>query len=124
MSSLKFKIAVGLALATLGLVIINAIGNVALVTKVGPTPVLSMAAMGTAAAAFVLSWRHRSYLVPGLLAASGLIFMIPALSAMGYSLQTIVFPGPILGVIFGLVIFALGVAKAVKTGRTLQVTPH
>ena len=45
----------GLAAATLVLCIVNAIGNVALVTKVGPTPVLSLAAMALAAAAFAVS---------------------------------------------------------------------
>lgn len=101
MTNSKYVLAVGLAVATIALVLINAVGNVALVTKVGPTPVLSIVAMVVAAAAFVVSWKQRSYLVAGILAASGIIFMVPALNAMGYSLQAIVFPGPILGVIFG-----------------------
>ena len=113
----KFVLAVGLAAATLVLVLINAIGNVALVTKVGPTPVLSLGAMVLATAAFVVSWKQRSYLVAGILAASGIIFMVPALNAMGYSLQVIVFPGPILGVIFGLVIFGLGLAMGIRVAR-------
>ena len=45
----------GLAVATLVSCIVNATGNVALVTKVGPTPVLSLAAMALAAAAFAVS---------------------------------------------------------------------
>lgn len=53
-----------------------------------------------------------------MLAISGIIFMVPALSAMGYSLNVIVFPGPILGVFFGLVIFGLGAARAIRTART------
>jgi hypothetical protein len=117
----KGILGVGLAMATLALCIVNATGNVALVTKVGPTPVLSLAAMALSAAAFVVSWRQKSYLVAGLLAASGIIFMIPALSAMGYSLSVIVFPGPILGVIFGLVIFGLGVAMGIRSARTKVV---
>lgn len=52
----------------------------------------------------------------GLLAASGIIFMIPALIATGY-FAVIVFPGPILGVIFGLAVLGLGVAKGVGTAR-------
>jgi hypothetical protein len=117
----KRILGVGLAVATLALCIVNATGNVALVTKVGPTPVLSLAAMALSAAAFAVSWRQKSYLVAGLLAASGIIFMIPALSAMGYSLSVIVFPGPILGVIFGLVIFGLGVAMGIRSARTKVV---
>jgi mannitol-specific phosphotransferase system IIBC component len=47
--------------------------------------------------------------------------MIPGLIATGY-LSVIVFPGPILGVIFGLIIFGLGVAKGIKTASTAVVT--
>jgi hypothetical protein len=126
MNSSRLKIAVGLAVATLMLVIINAIENVALITKVGPTPILSLASMATAAAALVVSWKKNDkfYLIACLLAVSGIIFMVPALNAMGYSFQTILFPGPILGVIFGLVILALGIAKAVKTGKIVRLAPN
>lgn len=117
----KRALGIGLAVATLAVCIVNATGNVALITKVGPTPVLSLAAMALAAATFAVSWRQKSYLVAGLLAASGIIFMIPALSAMGYSLSVIVFPGPIIGVIFGLVIFGLGMAMGMRSARTKAV---
>lgn len=124
MASSRYVLAVGLAAATLALVVINAIGNVAVVFKVGPTPVFSLAAIGLATAAFVVSWKQRSFLVAGLLAASGVIFMMPALNAMGYSFAVIVFPGPVLGVIFGLVIFGLGVAKGIRTAKAVTVAPH
>jgi hypothetical protein len=118
MTNSRHIVAVGLAAATLLACLINAVGNVAVTLKVGPTPVLSLTAMVLAAAAFVVSWKQRSYLVPSILAASGIIFMIPALSAMGYSLSVIVFPGPVLGLILGLVIFGLGVARAITTANT------
>lgn len=108
-----------LAISTLVLVSINAFGNIALILKAGPTPVLSIAAIVLAATAFVVTWKQRSRLVPGILAVSGLIFMVPALAAMGYSFQSIIFPGPILGVIFGLVIFGLGVWRAIRITRTV-----
>ncbi len=47
---------------------------------------------------------------------SGIIFVIPALIATEY-LSVIVLPGPILGIISGLGIFGLGVAKGVRTAR-------
>jgi hypothetical protein len=56
-------------------------------------------------------------LIAGLLAASGIIGMIPGLVATGY-LAVIVFPGPVYGVIYGLGIFGLGVAKGIITTRT------
>ena len=118
MTNPKLALALGLAVATLALCFIDAIGNVALVTKLGPAPVFSLSAIVLASAAFALSWQFRSYVVAGLLAASGIIFMVPALNAMGYSFEVIVFPGPILGIIFGLGIFGLGAAKGIKSVRT------
>jgi hypothetical protein len=119
MSNKKYLLALGLAISTLALVSINAFGNIALILKAGPTPVLSIAAIVLAATAFVVTWKQRSRLVPGILAVSGLIFMVPALAAMGYSFESIIFPGPILGVIFGLVIIGLGVWRAIRITRTV-----
>jgi len=119
MKDLKFVIGVGLAAATLVLCCVNAVGNVALITKVGPTPVLSLVSIVLASAAFIVSWKIRSYLVAGLLAASGIIFMVPALNAMGYSFEVIIFPGPILGIIFGLAILGLGMAIGIRSARTI-----
>jgi hypothetical protein len=76
--------------------------------------VISAIALSTAA--FIVSRKQRSFLVAGLLAASGAILMIPGLIATGY-LSVIVFPGPILGVIFGLGIFGFGVVSGIRTTR-------
>jgi hypothetical protein len=114
-TNLKLVLAVGLAAATFVLFLINTIAGVA-VLRAGLGPVLGIGAIVLAVAAFVLSLKQRSFLVAGLLAASGIIFMIPALIATGY-LTVIVFPGPIYGVIFGLAILGLGVAKGVGTAR-------
>jgi hypothetical protein len=114
-TNLKLVLAVGLAAATLALFLINTIASVA-VLRAGLGPVLGISAIVLAVAAFVLSLKQRSFLVAGLLAASGIIFMIPALIATGY-FAVIVFPGPILGVIFGLAVLGLGVAKGVGAAR-------
>ena len=124
MKNLKHTLAVGLSAATVGICIVNAFGNVAVTFKVGPTPVFSIVAMALAAGAFIVSWKQRSLLVAGLLSASGIIFMIPALNAMGYSFAAITFPGPILGVIIGIVIFGLGVAKVVMAAKTVKAIPQ
>ena len=117
MVNTRIALGVGLAAATLGVCIVNAIGNIAIILKAGPTPVLSLAAMALAGASFAVTLYQRSLVVAGLLAASGVVFTIPALSAMGYSFATIVFPGPILGVIFGLVILGLGMAMVVRARK-------
>jgi hypothetical protein len=119
----KLVLAVGLAAATLVLVLINVIGGVA-VLRAGLAPVLGISAIALAVAAFVVSWNQRSFLVAGLLAASGIIFMIPALIALAnVNFAVILIPGPILGVIFGLAILGLGVAKGVRTATAATTIP-
>ena len=69
-----------------------------------------------------MSWRQKSYLISGLLVTAGIIYMIPALVALAsINFAVIVFPGPILGVIFGLAILGLGIAKGIRTARTAMI---
>jgi hypothetical protein len=117
----KLAISVGLAAATLALVLTNVLGGPALLQSAGLAAAVVISAIALAVAALVVSWKQRSFVVAGLLAASGIILMIPAIIATGY-FAVIVFPGPILGVIFGFVIFGLGVAKGVRTVRMATVT--
>src|SRR5918992_4138813 len=69
-----------------------------------------------AIAAFVISWKQRSYVVAGLLAASGIILMILPLANLNF-----VIPGPIIGVIVGLMIIGLGLVKGIRTARAVTV---
>ena len=115
----KLVLAVGLAGATLALVLTTTVSGVVL--RTGLVPELGIGAIPLAVAALVVSWNQRSFLVAGLLAASGIIGMMPGLIATGY-LAVIVFPGPIYGVIYGLGIFGLGVAKGIRTTRTATLT--
>ena len=117
----KLAISVGLAGATLALVLTNVLGGPALLQSAGLAAAVIISAIALAVAALVVSWKQRSFVVAGLLAASGIILMIPAIIATGY-FAVIVFPGPILGVIFGFVIFGLGVAKGVRRARMATVT--
>jgi hypothetical protein len=118
----KLVIGVGLAAAALALVLPNLAGGIAVLGLAAGTA-LSVTSIALSAVAFAVSWKQRSYLVAGLLAATGVIYMIPALVALAsINFAVIVFPGPILGVIFGLVIFGLGVAKGVRTTRMATVT--
>lgn len=84
----------------------------------GPAFGIGAIALGTAA--FVVSWKQRSFLVSGLLIVSGIIYMIPALIALAnINIAVILIPGPILGFISGLVIVGLGVAKGIRTARMM-----
>jgi hypothetical protein len=73
------------------------------------------------ATAFALSVKKRSYLVPALLLATGIISTTHVMTFLG-DFSIIVFPGPIVGFIFGLVILGLGVAKGVETARMVAAT--
>ena len=117
----KLVIGVGLAVASVAFFLTNAIGGVALLRIAGPglAPVLGIGAIVLAVAAFAVSWKQRSYLVAGLLAAGGITFAMSGLIALArINFAVIEFPGPILGVILGLPILGLGIAKGIRTART------
>jgi hypothetical protein len=117
----KLVLAVGLAAATFALVLANTVSGVVL--RTGLVAELGIGAIPLAVAAFAVSWKQRSYLVAGLLATTGIIYMIPGLVALAsINFAVIVFPGPILGVIFGLMIFGLGVAKGIRTASIATLT--
>jgi hypothetical protein len=105
---------------TQGLIGNNILGSPATLPAGGLAVIVVASAIGLAAAAFIVSWKQRSLLVAGLLAASGIILMILPLATLA-STAVIVFPGPILGVIFGLVIFGLGLAKGIRSAAPTAV---
>jgi hypothetical protein len=120
MTNSKHELAVGLAAATLALVLTLVVGGPAVLQGAGVAMAFVISAIALATAAFIVLRQQRSFLVAGLLAASGAILMMLGLIATGY-LSVIVFPGPILGIIFGLVIFGLGVAKGIRSARTAVI---
>lgn len=133
MTNSKHVLSVGLAAATLVVVLPFLAGGM-LLLQPGIAPLLAQiglapgseppwfdAAFGTTAIAlatisFVVSGKQKSFLVAGLLAASGLIYAISALLATAY-LFGIAVPGPILGVVSGLGILGLGAAKGIRTAK-------
>ena len=102
---------------TMGLIGNNMLGSPAGMAAAGLAAVILMGAITFAAAAFVISWKQRSFVVAGLLAAGGIILMILPLANMNF-----VFPGPIIGIVVGLAILGLGVAKGIETKRTTAAT--
>jgi hypothetical protein len=119
MTNSKLVIGVGLAAASLALVLPNLAGGIAVLGLAAGT-VLNITSIGLAAAAFGVSWKQRSYLIAGLLVAAGIIYMIPGWVALG-DFSVIIIPGPILGVLFGLLILGLGIAKSIRTAKTPMV---
>jgi hypothetical protein len=102
-----------------GLIGNNILGSPATLPAGGLAVIVVTSAIALAAAAFVVSWKQRSFLVAALLAASGIILMILPLANMNF-----VIPGPIIGVIVGLMILGLGVAKGIRTARAVMVVPR
>lgn len=121
MTNPKLVLSVGLAATALALFLTNAIGGPALLlSAAGPglAALLGISAIALASAAFVVSWKQRSFLVSGLIAGGGITFVVSGLIALAnMNFAVIQFPGPILGVILGLPIFGLGVAKGIRTAR-------
>jgi hypothetical protein len=115
------KLAIGLALAgaSLALLLANAIGGAAVLLS-GLAPVLGIAGLVLATAAFAVSYRQKSYAIAGMLVAAGASLFVPALIATGY-LAFVVIPGPILGVLFGAYMVGLGAAKGAVSARNTHV---
>jgi hypothetical protein len=119
----RLVLAVSLAAATLALLLaVIAVGG-ALRAGLAPWPGVAVVVMATAA--FVLSGRQGwgSYLVAGLLVASGAVGLVYGLVATEF-LAAAAFKGPVFGVILGLPLLVLGVAKGVATVATARARRH
>jgi hypothetical protein len=114
MTNPRLVLAVGLAVATLALLLtVTAIGGA---LRAGLPPWPGIGAILLATAAFVVSWNQRSFLVAGLLSASGVVGLTYGLIVTEF-FAVIVFPGPVFGVIIGLPILGLGMAKGIEAAR-------
>jgi hypothetical protein len=96
----------------------NILGSPTTMPAAGFAAVVVMGVILLAIAAFVISWKQNSFVVAGLLVASGIILMILPIANMNF-----IFPGPIIGVIVGLAILGLGATKGIKTASAATVTP-
>jgi hypothetical protein len=113
-ASSKTMLAVGLAAATLVVfVVVIAMGG-ALQAGLAPWPGIAVAVL--AIAAFAVSRERRSFVVAGLLTASGVVGVVYGLIRTDF-LMASSFPGPIFGIILGLPILGLAVAEAVGATR-------
>jgi hypothetical protein len=116
MANSKLRLAQGLAIAATIAILINTFAGLP------PTPVrLLFAVTGVllAAAAFGVSWGQKSVLISALLLISGTLVTVNAIIATR-SFSILVFPGPIIGVILGLVLLALGIAKSLSTATKIR----
>ncbi len=98
-----------------GILANNMLGSPAGTAAAGFAVVVLMSVIPLAAAAFIVSWNQRSFVVAGLLAASGVVLMILPLANMNF-----VIPGPMIGFVVGLAILGLGATKGIRTARVEQ----
>lgn len=120
MSSSKLVIAKGLAGAALVLALVDAVWSSFLPVDVATGGIVfGLSTISFSTTAFFISLRKRSLLVSALLVASGIVITVHGVIETR-NLAVIYFPGPILGVIFGLWVLALGIAKSIKTGMGMM----
>ena len=112
MTNSKLVLAIGLAAATLVVFLAVTASGGALRAGLAPWPGIGVIILATAA--FVVSSKQKSLLVAGLLAASGVTGIIAGIINTGF-FAVIMFPGPILGAIIGVMILGLGVAKGIES---------
>lgn len=114
MRDARVVLATGLAAATLVLFLtVIAIGGA---LRAGLAPWPGIGAILMAAAAFAVSWKQESFLVAGLLVAAGLVGLIYGVIAIEF-LAVVASRGPIFGVIIGVPILALGLAKGIEAAQ-------
>lgn len=112
-SDSRLVIAKVLATASLALVTIYVIAGPQTLL---PANVVGISTLVISVGAFVLSLKKRSYSVPVMLSANGIIHAVSAaivLGDMGVSTSS----GIIIAFIFGLATIGLGVAKGIETAR-------
>jgi hypothetical protein len=113
----KLRLAHGLAIAATIAILINAL------LGISPTQVrLLFAGTGIllAAAAFGVSWGQKSVLISVLLLIGGALLSVnETIYTINFSI--LVIPGPIIGVILGLVVLGLGITKSISTATKMRI---
>ena len=111
MVKLRQTLVNGFGVATLCIFLAIVVGNVQ-VLQAGLAPWPGIGTIALATAAFVVSWKQNSLGMTGLLIAAGVTGIIAGVRNTDF-FTVIVFPGPIIGIIIGLGIFGLGMAKVI-----------
>lgn len=75
-----------------------------------------LVALALSGVAFAVSWTRRSYLVAGLLFATGILYTIHLAPFLGDH-SIVAFPGPVVGLFIGHMILTLGLAKGIGSAR-------
>lgn len=101
---------------TMGILANNMLGDPQGMAAAGLGAVVLQGAAVLTVASFVVSWKQKSLIVGGSLAASGAILVALPLANMNFAV-----PGPIIGVVVGLGILGLGMVKGIRTAMVTKV---
>ena len=122
MSNSKLVLAKGFAGTALVIALVDAIWSSFLPIDVATGGIVfGLSTISFSTAAFFISLRQRSLVISALLVASGIVITIHGVIETR-NLTVIYLPGPILGVIFGLWVLALGIAKSMKSGKGIMLS--
>ena len=129
MSMSRLAIATVLSVLTLALAVFGMVGSGVFAGTAGHaglaashfgalsgSHVPGLIALGASMAAFILSWGQKSFIISSLLLASGILYTVHLGPLLGDH-SAIVIVGPLMGLILGHVILALGVAKGIGSLR-------
>ncbi len=122
MSNSKLVLAKGFAGTALFIALVDAIWSSFLPIDVATGGIVfGLSTISFSTAAFFISLRQRSLVISALLVASGIVITIHGVIETR-NLTVIYLPGPILGMIFGLWVLALGIAKSMKSGKGIMLS--
>ncbi len=122
MNNSKLVLANGFAGTALVIALVDAIWSSFLPIDVATGGIVfGLSTISFSTAAFFISLRQRSLVISALLVASGIVITIHGVIETR-NLTVIYLPGPILGVIFGLWVLALGIAKSMKSGKGIMLS--
>lgn len=117
MASRKLKVAQGLAIAALGLILIDVFAEGIVSSDETRGLIFATSGIMLSIAAFVVAPRQKSILLSALLIVNGTILAIDGMIGTR-NLTVVYFPGPAMGFIFALIVLALGIAKSAMTARS------
>ncbi|MEW6604914.1 MAG: hypothetical protein AB1351_09555 [Thermoproteota archaeon] len=114
MASQGLKVAQGLAVAALALILVYVFGEGIMPRQETRAFIFATSGMILSMAAFAVVPRQKSILLSVLLVVNGAILTIDGL-IVTRNLTVVYFPGPAIGFVFALIVLALGIAKSAIT---------
>jgi hypothetical protein len=82
--------------------------------------VFELSTLLLSATAFALSWNRPSIIISMLLIVSGVLMITDGISIGTRYLTNLTVPGPVIGLVYGIALLSLGLAKGITTGIAMK----